>query len=209
MRRSVLVLSAAALFVVAADASSSANTRAAVVALAANAPAGSVSILPPSPPLPPSTSPRVDALAVAGAVTVPTPATVAVLAGAKAAEARSERTERTETAPTPAVVPAAVAAAPAAKLVSGSRDACVMSVPVSGDPASFLATATKVLGAKGGSVSGTTRAGSFSVPAPLGDVDGTYALEGAAARITIAPASLGFVQSCSKVYGALTTALAR
>lgn len=108
------------------------------------------------------------------------------------------------------LVARAVAQVPAAaKLLSSARDACVMSVPVSGDPASFLATARRALGAKGGSVSGTTSAGSFSVPAPLGDVDGTYALEGAAARITIAPASLGFVQSCSKVYGALTTALAR
>jgi hypothetical protein len=187
MRRSLLVLSAAALFIVAADASSSANTSAAVFTVAAPAPD-------PSPASSPSPSPRTEA--VAAPLESPLHPTAAKLAPADPRTAKL-------------LAPAAPAAPSTARLVSGSRDACVMSVPVSGDPASFLATAKRALGAKGGSVSGTTSAGSFSVPAPLGAVDGTYALEGAAARITIAPASLGFVQSCSKVYGALTTALAR
>jgi hypothetical protein len=96
---------------------------------------------------------------------------------------------------------------PVAKLVSSSNDDCVMSLPVTGDPSSFLAAAKKALAAKGGTLSGSTSSGSFSVPGPLGTVTGTYSVASSAATLKIAPASLGFLQSCSAVYSALKSAL--
>ncbi len=96
---------------------------------------------------------------------------------------------------------------PVAKLVSSSNDDCVMSLPVTGDPSSFLAAAKKALAAKGGTISGSTTAGSFSVPGPLGTVTGTYGVAASAATLKIAPASLNFLQSCSAVYSALKSAL--
>ena len=62
---------------------------------------------------------------------------------------------------------------PVAALVSSSSSNCVMSLPVSGDPSSFLAAAHKALATKGGSISGSTTAGSFTVPGPLHVVTGT------------------------------------
>ena len=96
---------------------------------------------------------------------------------------------------------------PVAKLVSSSNDDCVMSLPVTGDPSTFLAAAKKALAAKGGTISGSTSAGSFSVPGPLGTVTGTYSVAASAATLKIAPASLNFLQSCSAVYSALKSAL--
>jgi hypothetical protein len=96
---------------------------------------------------------------------------------------------------------------PVAALISSSNSNCVMSLPVSGDPSSFLATAKTALATKGGTITGTTTAGSLSVPGPLGQVNATYAVANGAAQVTVAPASLNFLQSCSKVYSALKAAL--
>ncbi len=96
---------------------------------------------------------------------------------------------------------------PVAKLISSSNSNCVMSLPVSGDPSSFLSAAMKALAAKGGTITGTTTAGSISVPGPLGQVNATYTVANSAAQLTVAPASLNFLQSCSKVYSALKAAL--
>jgi hypothetical protein len=96
---------------------------------------------------------------------------------------------------------------PVAKLISSSNSNCEMSLPLSGDPSSFLAAAKKALAAKGGTISGSTTAGSFSVPAPLGTVTGSYSVANSAATLKISPDSLGLLQSCSAVYSALKSAL--
>ncbi len=96
---------------------------------------------------------------------------------------------------------------PVAKLISSSNGNCEMSLPLSGDPSSFLAAAKKALAAKGGTISGSTTAGSFSVPAPLGTVTGSYSVANSAATLKISPDSLGLLQSCSAVYSALKSAL--
>jgi hypothetical protein len=96
---------------------------------------------------------------------------------------------------------------PVAKLISSSNSNCVMSLPVSGDPSSFLSAAKTALAAKNGTITGTTTAGSFSVPGPLGQVNGTYTVANSAAQLTVSPSSLGFLQSCSAVYNALKSAL--
>jgi hypothetical protein len=96
---------------------------------------------------------------------------------------------------------------PVAKLISSSNDNCEMSLPLSGDASSFLAAAKKALAAKGGTISGSTTAGSFSVPAPLGTVTGSYGVANSSATLKISPDSLGLLQSCSAVYSALKSAL--
>ena len=203
MRRSLLVLSAAALMVVGASGASSTGTASAAV------------------DVPLTTGHRAALARVATGVTESTQP--ADPRSGPRSEQRGERASEREDAPpvtrataTTAIVkttprePLPTRPPPAAaKLISSARDACVMSLPVSGDPEGFLASARKVLASKGGTVAGTTTSGSFSVPAPLGRVDGSYAMESGAALLTIAPASLGFVQSCPAVFTALTAALHR